>query len=270
LQPLLDLLGGGGSTSSGGSGAGEGSGGSGGPGGQIGPTTTPQTAWTPPGTPPLADAQAAALVTPEPELRSDNAQTNDYVPSDAELSTFHSAADGDNPLNGYVDGRDGLPSPSTDELIQWAAHKWGIPEDWVRAVMSVESYWHQSAMGDRESVPSSWYYQYPPQARIAGTSDVYTSMGIASIKWTPGGLHEGSEPLRWKSTAFNLDYYAAQIRYYYDGDCSWCGSGYSAGQQWASIGAWYAPKPWNGSGARSYVERVQDSLDSRTWEQPGF
>ena len=38
-----------------------------------------------------------------------------------------------NPYYRYVDGRDGLLRPSTDDLIQWAAHKWGIPENWLRA-----------------------------------------------------------------------------------------------------------------------------------------
>ena len=32
-----------------------------------------------------------------------------------------------NPYLQYVDGRDGMTDPSTDDLIQWAAHKWGIP-----------------------------------------------------------------------------------------------------------------------------------------------
>ena len=44
----------------------------------------------------------------------------------------------------------------------------------------------------------------------------------------------GTEPLRWRSTAFNLDVYGATLRYYYDGRCSWCGPGYAPGQSWNS------------------------------------
>jgi hypothetical protein len=198
------------------------------------------------------------------------------VPSTAELQTFRTATDQYgrtesqyNPLTQYVDGHDGLTNPSTDDLIQWAAHKWGIPEDWIRAEMVVESNWHQSQLGDLTSVSASDYGLYPAQSQ-AGNGQVYQSMGLSQIRWTPEGLHQGTEPLRWRSTAFNLDFYAAGIRYYYDGYCDWCGAGYSAGQQWNSIGAWYNPAPWNDSGAQSYVQSVKNALAGRTWAQSGF
>ena len=80
----------------------------------------------------------------------------------------------------------------------------------------------------------------------------------------------GTEPLRWESTAFNLDFYGATIRFYFDGDCYWCGPNYGAGQEWGSIGAWYDPNPWGNQGAQDYVSRVQAELANRTWAQPGF
>ena len=96
-------------------------------------------------------------------------------------------------------------------------------------------------------------------------------MGIAQVKWSPdGSVGAGTEPLRWESTAFNLDYYAATVRYYYDGYCSWCGRGYAAGQQWNSIGAWFNPYPWNNSGQQSYIQEVQRELALRTWAEPSF
>jgi len=59
--------------------------------------------------------------------------------------------------HGYS-GRSTLAHPSTDDLIQWTAHKWGIPEDVVRAQMAVESWWRQSDMGDltAESDPGAF------------------------------------------------------------------------------------------------------------------
>ena len=81
-------------------------------------------------------------------------------------------------------------------------------------------------------------------------------------------LHWGTEPLRWKSTAFNVDYWGAQVRYYYDGRCSWCGTGYAAGQSWNSIGAWFAPTPWGSS--TTYIQHVRDKLAARAWLQAGF
>jgi hypothetical protein len=242
------------------------------------PTPYPQTTWAPVGTKPLSDSAAAALITPEPEDRPENSQANNYRPSDGELDAFFGSRDTSgvtpvqyNPLARYITGRPGLSDPSTDDLIQWAAHKWGIPEDLVRAQMVTESWWRQSALGDRATVPPSWYDQYPPQARIAGTSDVYQSMGISQIKWRPdNSLHTGTEPLRWKSVAFNLDFYGATVRYYYDGLCGWCSPGYSAGQDLNSIGAWFSPQPWLNAGQLSYVARVTANLANRTWEDPGF
>jgi hypothetical protein len=240
----------------------------------------PVTAWAPPGSKPLSDSAAASLVTRTSENRPNNVAANNYRPTDAELAAFHSydsQAPEASSLRAYVTGRPGLSNPSTDDLIQWVAHKWGIPEDWIRAQMVVESKWggtmgwNQSSMGDRTSVPSSWYSQYPAQARVGGTSDVYESMGLASVKWrADGSVNPGSEPLRWKSTAFNLDLYAADVRYFYDGDCIWCGSGYSAGQQWSSVGAWFSPYPWGNQQAQTYIGWVQAALGSRSWAQPGF
>ncbi len=106
---------------------------------------------------------------------------------------------------------------------------------------------------------------------MSGTGDVYESMGLSSLKWRPDqSINPGTEPLRWKSTAFNLDLYAADIRYFYDGDCIWCGDGYGPGQAWNSIGAWYEPYPWGNGQAATYIGWVKQALDERTWEQPGF
>jgi hypothetical protein len=242
------------------------------------PVRAPQTSWTPVGSLPLSDAGAAAQITHRAETRPDNSAANAYVPTDAQLNAFRTAVSiyGETPAQydrwyGYVTGRPGLAGPSTDDLIQWTAHKWGIPEDWIRAQMASESWWHQSQLGDPTTVSAAWYDLFPAQARIAGTSDVYESMGVMQVRWQPdNNLHFGTEPLRWRSTAFNLDYYGATIRYYYDGLCGWCGTGYAAGQQWTSIGAWYQPSPWNDPAAQAYVARVKDNLAARVWSQPGF
>jgi len=213
----------------------------------------------------LSDAEAAARVQAKPETRSGNATANAYWPSDAELAEFRAAMNKDNPPLRYVTGRF---TGTTDEIIQWVAHKWGIEEDVVRAQMVQESWWNQNAMGDRrDGVNASLY---PSQSRIDSDS-VYESLGISQIKWRPtGSVNPGTEPLRWKSTAFNLDYYGASVRYYYDGLCSWCGTGYSAGQFWPSVGAHFQPLPWGNASAQDYITKVQNNLANRTWAQPGF
>jgi hypothetical protein len=235
------------------------------------------TAWAPPSARPLSDAQAAALVTRRPESQPANTAANRYVPTNAELAAFHAAqrkarADGDfNPLTAYVTGRPGLADPSTDDLIQWVSHKWAIPTNWIRAQMVVESGWSQAMRGDLTTVGAGQYAVYPGFSRVANTEDVYQSLGIAQVKWIPqGSVGIGTEPLRWESTAFNLDYYAATVRYFYAGDCGWCSTGYHSGQTWKSIGAWDSPQPWGNKGSRGYIAAVRAALAKRAWTQPGF
>jgi len=236
------------------------------------PSPTLITSWRAPGAQPLSDAQATQLVRPAAETRAENTDENSYRPTAAELNTFRNGqvdrygrtALQYNPLTAYVTG---AFSGTTDEILQWVAHKWGIPEDVVRSVAINESWWRMSQLGDRATVtdPS----RYPTLSRVAGSNDVYQSLGIMQVKWTPQGLHQGTEPLRWQSTAFNADYWGAVVRYYYDGLCYWCGAGYSAGQAWASVGAWYTPDPWL-TGSIAYVDRLKTHMIGQPWAQAGF
>jgi len=242
---------------------------------------------------PLSDRVAAALVTPEPESRPHNKKPylvlgqalpslNAYVPSRDQLARFRSSRVSDgrgvvqfNPYFRYVDGRDGLRNPSTDDLIQWAAHKWGIPEDWLRAEYVVESYWDGFHLGDETAVSAGWYQRYPVQARIPGTDTVYESMGITQVKWiADNSVGAGTEPLRWQSTAFNIDYQAAMIRFYYDNPqgarASWSDTSYVPCQAWSSIGGWFQPYPWGNAGQAQYVAKVQQALDAHEWLTQSF
>ena len=242
---------------------------------------------------PLSDGAAAALVTPEPETRPDNAKpysvggvtypaTNDYVPTNAQLARFRSAKDSlhepmleFNPYLRDVDGRDGLRDPSTDDLIQWAAHKWGIPENWLRAEFVLESYWNSFMLGDLTTVSASDYARYPPQSRVPGTLQAYQSLGITQVRWDPEGDYgAGTEPLRWLSTAFNLDYQAAMVRFYYDNPeksrTTWGDASYRPCQQWNSIGGWFHPYPWANSGQAQYVSFVRSDLAKTVWKSSNF
>lgn len=242
---------------------------------------------------PLSDQAAAALVTREPESRRDNARSytvngtpypslNGYVPTRAQVAHFRSSHVSDgrtvlqfNPYFRYVDGRDGLSHPSTDDLIQWAAHKWGIPENWLRAEYVVESYWDGFHLGDENAVSAGWYARYPSQARVPGTNSVYESMGITQVRWAAdNSLGPGSEPLRWESTAFNIDYQAAMVRFYYDNPqgarSSWGDKSYTPCQPWNSIGGWYEPYPWGNGGQNQYVAKVQHSLGDSEWLTQSF
>jgi hypothetical protein len=241
---------------------------------------------------PLSDAAAAALVTPEPEVRPYNdlpyvlnrhvyRSTNSFVPSAAAITAFRASKTSAgqtevqfNPYTEYVDGLDGIKGASTDDLIQWAAHKWGIPEDWLRAQYVEESYWNSFTLGDDTSVSPSSVPEYPSQARINSTN-VYQSMGIAQVRWAPdGSVDAGTEPLRWESTAFNIDYQAAMVRFYYDNPDGarsiWGDSTYQPCQQWNSIGGWNSPYPWENAEQESYISAVQQWLSQEAWTTTSF
>jgi hypothetical protein len=242
---------------------------------------------------PLSDAKAASLITPQRENRHFNATpyaidgrsyapVNDYVPTGAALRRFRRSRTSAgqpvlqfNPYFRYVDGRDGLRSPSTDDLIQWAAQKWGIPENWLRAEFVLESYWSQFQLGDEKPVSSRWYGLYPSQARVPHSQRVYQSLGITQVKWIPdGSVGPGTEPLRWESTAFNLDYQAATVRFYYDNPqgarSSWGDASYAPCERWNSIGGWFEPYPWDNHGQQTYVEQVRQHLAKRDWTTSSF
>lgn len=242
---------------------------------------------------PLTDAEATALVTPEPETRQYNARpytlqgkrypaANDFVPTAGQIRRYRDSRTSSrqplrqfNPYSRYVDGRDGMRQPSTDDLIQWVAHKWGIPENWLRAEYARESYWNQFQLGDDTPVSAGWYRLYPYQSRIPHTSHVYQSLGMAQVRWSPdGALGPGTEPLRWKSTAFNLDDQAATVRFYYDNPSgarsSWGDRTYAPCQKWRSIGGWFRPYPWGNTGQADYVKTVRSDLAVREWTSSSF
>jgi hypothetical protein len=223
---------------------------------------------------PRSDSAAAACVSSAGELVPANLKANNYVPSDSELRAYLSARDnnGDTPeqydfYGKFVTGRPGLVNPTTDELIQWASHKWGIPTDWLRAQYMQESHWRQDAVGDLRTQSTRWYGRFP-RFSCPNAMQCYESLGITQIKWQPWN-DEGTEPLRWKSTAFNIDYQAAKLRFYYDNPygkrSAWGDSSYRPLDGWLSICGWFEPYPWGNPSQRRYCSEVRGHLAARDW-----
>jgi autotransporter family porin len=212
------------------------------------PLTGAKATTRPVGSAPLSDAEAAARVARSSwEPRPENSIPNRRVPTAAEIADFRS-------LNAtpalYKDRITGNYTGTTDEIIQWAAHKWGIDEDLIRAAAVQESWWRMSTLGDGG-----------------------ISYGLMQLKST---VSKGTYPLSKLSTAFNVDYFGASIRYYFDGAATWlndpcCFSGntYRAGDIWGSVGSWFAGR-WYSPAAVDYADSVRSHLDNRTWSRPGF
>ena len=196
-----------------------------------------------PGFDPLSDAEAAARVNEtNSEPRSDNDQENRRRPSDDQLRDFRRRSRMVNrfDVTGHYRG-------TTDEILQWAARKWGFDPDLFRAVAAVESYWHMSAVGDGG-----------------------LSFGIFQMKKT----YHCCLPLSSSYTAFNADYYGGILRSYYDGKQTWLndeerGERYRAGDLWGSVGTWYAGR-WRTAAALGYIRKVQDTLRDEPWRERGF
>jgi hypothetical protein len=235
------------------------------------PVARPQDTWRAPGSSPLSDAQAAACVTPSGENRPQNAEANAKAPSASELAAFRAAEDGYgrtparyNRNFAFVTGaaaRYGLRS--TDDLIEWAAYKWGVPEDFVRGQMVMESGWSMLQTGDRHDWSEPVASRYPALA-VIDTDSVWESLGIAQIRWRHTvPWNPGVEPLRWQSTGFAVDYSQALIRYYFDGYCDWCGAGYRAGDPDGAYRS-YVSGSWDDG--QWYADGVRSNAASKPWE----
>lgn len=175
------------------------------------------------------------------EPRPSNVLPNATVATAAELKYFH--ANSEMPYQRYVDGQF---TGGTDDTIEWAANKWGLSEDALRAVAVHESWWQMSTLGD------------------AGDS-----FGIFQVRRP----YHCCLPFTRDSTAFNADYYGGIIRAYYDGKMGWLnnpdvrpgnGRRYKAGDFWGSVGAWVSGR-WHTDQTREYVNFVKSHLRERTW-----
>jgi hypothetical protein len=188
---------------------------------------------------------------------------------------------------------DGQFTGTTDEIFQWAACKWGLPDDLLRAIAVRESTWYQYegypsgrpvldwGMGDMmpSGTPGAAVYcdtiaQYGRDyQRDFGTGTCPRTFSIAGVmSWqAPSwgqmpGNQNGTFPFNRQSTAFAVDYLASQLRGCYNGWESWLTSsgGYAGGDIWGCVGAWYSGD-WHSSDADGYISRVRKELTNFTW-----
>ena len=194
---------------------------------------------------------------------------------------------------------DGQFRGTTDEIIQWAACKWGLPDNFLRAEAYTESNWFQyETYPSGRCVPQhgcgDWFSFEPYEARktycanLANTGgydyqhdygdglcpETFSIVGIKSW-WNPtwgfswAGNQNGTFPFTRDSTAFALDYMASQIRGCVEGWQWELGSNYTAGDLWGCAGAWYSGS-WHDAGASTYIAHVQTSQQDRPWLNAAF
>lgn len=188
---------------------------------------------------------------------------------------------------------DGQFTGTTDEIFQWAACKWGLPDDLLRAVAVRESTWYQYesypagrpvvdwGMGDMMPSGTSGASVYCDMVARYGrdyqqdfgagicprTFSIAGVMSWQAPSWGQMAANQnGTFPFNRQSTAFALDYLASQLRGCYNGWEEWLSSsgGYTAGDIWGCVGAWYAGD-WHSSDADGYISRVRNEMTHYTW-----
>jgi hypothetical protein len=206
---------------------------------------------------PLSDEQAASLVTPGAELKPENAVPNNSVPTAAQLAQLSISSGWMNPdgqrLLGLVTGGH---RGTTDEILQWAAYKWGLDPNLLRAEAVVESHWRQHCIGDIGNGVSLSILQIK-SGSWTGTcpnAGACTNLNCAAIT-APTCLSNNN-------TAFGADYRAFVMRACIVGD----GLSWFANQ----TPTWAGVKPWvTGPGANNQIEPCMGAWFSGNWGDAG-
>lgn len=165
---------------------------------------------------------------------------------------------------------DGNFTGTTEQILRWAACKWGIDEDMVKAQAVIESWWRMDTKGDRGTDPT----RCAPGHGIGVDGfpgECPESWGLLQVRYP---YNQVAFPWAITSSAFNADWAYAQWRSCYEGDLTWLntverGSDYAAGDTWGCFGTWFSGR-WYTQGAKDYIARVQGTLAERTWTTPNF
>lgn len=160
---------------------------------------------------------------------------------------------------------------TTQQILEWAACKWGISQDVVFAQAAAESSWQQNDLGDFGGDSSLC-----PPGHGLGVDGLPgqcpQSYGILQTKYN---LWKAAWPGIANSTAMNVDVAYAIWRSCFNGDEIWLrnsappGQPYQAGDLWGCVGRWFAGS-WHTPPAEQYISRVQMLLQKQVWEQPDF
>jgi hypothetical protein len=229
------------------------------------------------GGPLLTDEQAASFVKPTqqsivetdstacitsttadcfgPTMATSNAHQNSYfmnvaVPNSAnylpQLNSFYSAYVGSSwqMVADRIDGACPMTNPTTAEILQWAANKWGINPILYYAEAVQEGNWNQVTLGD-----------YGTSSGVLQLADLNTTQKPNHA--FPGFAGLGADLSR-QNTCFNADFYGAHLY------ASWKGLNgeVTNGDIGTAIQSWY-----QGAAAApgTYTSSVYSFIDGQTW-----
>jgi hypothetical protein len=221
------------------------------------------------------DAAAAAEVHRSAwEPRPGNTRYNHTIPSTLKLLRVSAGTHAYDPRwNKYILGRiTGDFTGTTDEIFQWAAAKWGIPDNLLRTIAYMESDWRQSNYGDFVNDRA----ECPPGYRTPPCPVTFGIVGTKSTSWP------GIFPWDRNSTAAAVDVLGGWLRGCYEGWAWWLREHgnrsrgvYRAGDIWGCVGAWYSGNWYDGSvgaphSGENYIYRARHWYLVRPWRHTGF
>ncbi len=207
------------------------------------------------------------------EPRSANSRYNHTNAIDVKIHREKAAAKAFDPRwNKYILGHiTGHFTGTTDEIFQWAAVKWGLPDNLLRTIAYMESDWRQSNFGDyvHDAAECPRGYKKLPCPVTFGI------VGTKSTSWP------GIFPWNRDSTAAAVDVLGGWLRGCYEGWVWWLRDHgnqsrdiYHAGDIWGCVGAWYSGNWHDGpvarSGGQNYLLRAQYWYKSRPWLRRRF
>lgn len=167
-------------------------------------------------------ARCASEIPATPETMPANAAFNRILPSAAQLSSYAANRYTFSTMTDYsaYQAVDGRYTGSTDMIMRWAACKWGIDEDVVRAQAWQESHWLQGGHGDKRTSQSECVR--PGFTALWDTTIVepdgaaVSCPGCCYQSWSAWQTKVFYEWMTWpaimQSTAFAADYRFADTR----------------------------------------------------------
>jgi hypothetical protein len=236
------------------------------------------------------------------EPRPDNTKRNSVMPDPAAVRAAFAARP--RAVEGAYDPHwdswllrrvDGQFTGTTDEIFQWAACKWGLPDDLLRAIAVRESTWYQRkttlsggcvvdyGCGDLFPVATAasrvycdaiarFGHDYQRDDRPGICPKTFSIVGVMSWQDPLWGAwpeqQNGTFPFNRDSTAFAVDYLAGELRGCYEGWELWLRQtgtrDYAAGDLEGCVGAWYSGD-WHSAAADGYIARVRGEQTTRPW-----
>ncbi|MBV8773009.1 MAG: hypothetical protein JO166_11890 [Deltaproteobacteria bacterium] len=219
------------------------------------------------GGPLVSNSQAAAMVVATPRSIVEtgpngpaNAAANNYFSTVdqadymAQLAAFHATADPWGGVTARIDGACPLWHPTTAQVLQWAAHKWGINPALLYAEATIEGDWDMTSIGDAGGSSGVLQVADRPANRPGGEDHAF-----------PGFAGAGSMLAR-ESTCFNADYYAGHLYAVYHG--LMVGQKTPPGDINAAIQEWFIG--WTATAPGPYSQKVCTVLARHEWTTKFF